>query len=101
MAVKGISWSITKEDAKLSAAIAKRAVEFGAANNIQVDYVDTEMDITACHCNGCPLDLSKLLNASDADFGHDVFGIRRHLDRSTGELMDCFVPRCARQESQD
>ena len=42
------------------------------------------------------LDLQKLLDAPDGDFGHDVFGIRRHINRQTGELENCFLPRCAR-----
>lgn len=45
--------------------------------------------------SGCELDLQKLLDAPDGDFGHDVFGIRRHINRQTGELGDCFLPRCA------
>lgn len=53
------------------------------------------MDLTACHCNGCELDLDRLLLAPDPDFGHDVCGIRRHIDRRTGKLGGCFLPRCA------
>jgi hypothetical protein len=53
------------------------------------------MDITACHLNGCPLRLGELLGADDANFAHDVFGIRRHLNRETGKLEDCFCPRYA------
>lgn len=55
-----------------------------------------EMDLEAAHCNGCPIDLQKLLAAPRADFGHDVFGIRSHVNRETGELEDMFTPRCAR-----
>jgi hypothetical protein len=29
----------------------------------------------------------------DANFTHDVFGIRKYLNRETGELTMCFVPR--------
>lgn len=50
------------------------------------------MDILATH-NAMPLDLSRLLAADDGEFAHDVFGIRRHLNRDTGQLEDCFVPR--------
>lgn len=75
--------------------IAKRAVDL--ANNLAVPYhrLDAQMDVTACHANGCPLDLKGLLEADDTNFVHDVFGIRRHLDRETGKLLDCFVPRYA------
>lgn len=53
------------------------------------------MDIEATHSNGCPLKLNDLLAAKDFDFTHDVWGIMRHIDRNTGTLQDCFVPRYA------
>jgi hypothetical protein len=59
--------------------------------------LELAMDLTACHANGCPLDLGALLQAPDADFAHDVWGIRRHLDRDTGQLGDGFYPRYARR----
>jgi hypothetical protein len=55
-----------------------------------------QLDLTATHLNGCPLDLHKLLQFDDFNFTHDITGIARHLDRTTGELRDCFVPRCAK-----
>jgi hypothetical protein len=57
---------------------------------------DMMMDLDACHSNGCPLDLAKLLRAPDFDFVHDVAGIFRHIDRSTGKIQDCFLPRCSK-----
>lgn len=59
--------------------------------------IDLMMDLQAANgVNGnASLNLSRLLAASDADFVHDVFGIARHMDRSTGKLGDCFVPRHA------
>lgn len=54
------------------------------------------MDISATHANGCPLHLKRLLEASDYDFAHDFFGIQSHIDRTTGQLTDCFLPRAAR-----
>lgn len=54
------------------------------------------MDVIAVHMNGRPLRLEALLAADDFNFAHDVFGIRRHLDRDTGELTQCFVPRFSR-----
>lgn len=53
------------------------------------------MDLTACHTNGCALDLPALLAAGDSDFTHDVAGITRHINRTTGTLRDGFVPRFA------
>lgn len=58
--------------------------------------LDLLMDLEACHCNGQPLDLIALYEAaSDADLVHDVAGISRHIDRATGRLGNCFVPRYA------
>jgi hypothetical protein len=57
----------------------------------------TAMDLTACHANGTPLDLLGILSADDFNFAHDVCGIMRHIDRTTGKLGDCFVPRYARR----
>lgn len=51
------------------------------------------MDITAVHANGNPLRLDDLLNADDFNFAHDVFGIRRHLNRNNAQLEDFFSPR--------
>ena len=42
------------------------------------------------------LDLKRLLAFPDYDFLHDVVGISRHINRKTGELEDCFSPRCSK-----
>jgi hypothetical protein len=56
------------------------------------------MDLEATHANGCPLDFAKLLACDDFDFLHDIGGIAMHLDRSTGVLKDCFLPRLAKKQ---
>lgn len=56
---------------------------------------DWRMDITACHNMGMKLKLRQLAFADDFNFAHDVFGIARHLNRETGAIEDCFVPRFA------
>ncbi|NTV02442.1 MAG: hypothetical protein HGB04_06605 [Chlorobiaceae bacterium] len=53
------------------------------------------MDLIACHANGCGLDLERLSEAQDMDLLHDALGIARHINRKTGELQDCFLPRFA------
>jgi hypothetical protein len=58
------------------------------------DRMSVSMDLIAAHTSGTPLKLEELLVARDGDFAHDVFGISRHIDRSTGQL-DCFMPRYA------
>ncbi len=54
-----------------------------------------DMDLVACHANGMPLDLNALLHADDFNFSHDVWGIAKHINRTSGELENCFVPRFA------
>lgn len=90
-----IKWNATKQESELIRKIADRAVTKGIEVGLDYKKLDAMMDVEACHCNGCKLDLQSLLNADEFNFTHDVFGIRRHLDRRTGELQDCFVPRFA------
>jgi hypothetical protein len=78
--------------------IAQRAAKLAKSHGIAMDVMELEMDLAAAHCNGSPLDFDKLWNFDNANFGHDVFGIRRFIDRETGELGGCFVPRCAERE---
>jgi hypothetical protein len=58
------------------------------------------MDLEAVNSNGCPLDFQSLLDFPNFDFGHDIYGIGKHIDRTTGKLQDCFLPRCAKREEQ-
>ncbi len=53
-----------------------------------------EMDLQVAHY-ACPMDLPRLLGFKDDSFWHDIYGIGRHLNRETGELGGCFIPRCA------
>lgn len=93
-----VSFDCSLLESRLLTKIAQRAVTLAKAHGLDLPFSDMEMDLTACHCNGCPLDLERLLEATDSNFGHDVFGIRKHLDRTTGELTNCFVPRFAERE---
>jgi len=53
------------------------------------------MDISSVYYNS-GLKLEELLNSSDFDFCHDIFGIRDNINRdSTGTLNDRFLPRFA------
>ncbi len=73
--------------------IADRAVALYAEHDVRVDRQDVLMDITSCHFGGQKLRLDDLLAADNVNFIHDVAGINRHLNRETGELMNCFSPR--------
>lgn len=43
-----------------------------------------------------PVDLDALSKADDFNFIHDLGGICNHIDRTTGKLTGCFLPRFAR-----
>jgi len=90
-----INWTDDKDTMETQAAIARRAVGMAKDVGVQYDQMTAVMDIDACHSNGCPLRLKELLEADDFNFAHDVFGIRRHIDRRTGKLTQCFLPRYA------
>ena len=83
-----INWNTTREIYDRITKIAQRA-------HPSLDYQTLHMDLTAVHLNGNPLDLDKLLNSAFIDFDHDVCGITNKIDRETGKLRDCFVPRCS------
>lgn len=59
------------------------------------DRLSLEMDLIACNANGCKLDLKGILTADNFNLMHDVRGIQRHINRETGKLENCFVPRYA------
>lgn len=54
--------------------------------------LDLDMDITAAHIAN-PLKLEALLNADDFNFNHDICGIRANINRDSGEMNNCFLPR--------
>ena len=84
-----INWHTSKEDHETICKIVDRA---GVRGN---DHRMLFMDLTACHANGNPLDLQAMLAGDDLDFSHDIYGIQRHINRTNGQLEDCFLPRFA------
>lgn len=92
-----ISFDVSREDHKLLIEIVDRAQR--TIHRLDLPGLgkrqDLLMDLTAVHANGCPLRLRELLDADDFNFNHDVFGIFRAIDRRTGQLRNCFVPRFA------
>lgn len=91
---KKINWNSTPAEHAIIMKIAKRAVALFSA--YELDLQSIQMDVSACHLNGTPLRLADLLAADDANFGHDIFGIQRSLDRTTGKLDPMFCPRFAK-----
>lgn len=86
-----LNWNCTKEEHEIIRKIVKKAAE-----GISLDYLESIMDIEAVHCNGNPLQLKEFLKGKPIDFLHDFFGIMKNLDRTTGKLCNCFVPRFSR-----
>lgn len=90
-----VSFKVSNKDSELISLIAKRAVKQAAEQEIKIEPLDMTMDLTAVHANGCPLRLADLLTADEFNFAHDIHGIRFNLNRRTGRLGNCFVPRFA------
>jgi hypothetical protein len=93
MANEQIDWKqLKREEARTISKIAQRAVLMAQSHGVRYEFMDADMDISAAHMSN-PMRLGELLGADDGNFAHDVFGIRRHLNRETGKLEDCFSPR--------
>jgi hypothetical protein len=88
-----VNFEVSREDRLLIDKITGRAVRLFARHGIELDGLSFMMDVTACHANGCPLRLAEFAEADDTNFAHDAGGIRRHIDRETGKLTGCFLPR--------
>lgn len=80
----------TKEDMRTISEIADRALTLPWPD--MPTKLDILMDIATVH-EKTPLRLYDLYAADPANFAHDIGGIRRHLNRETLELEDCFMPR--------
>jgi len=94
-----INWNkLTAEDVLVISRILKRATApSGFSDQSRHSaYQTLDMDLQAAHIND-PLDLEALEGFPDLDFFHDVVGICSNINRETGELMNCFVPRCAKK----
>jgi hypothetical protein len=91
-----VSFKVTDEERDLIIKIAWRAdAEIFKPHKIEQTVLDTTMDLSACIAQGMPLKLRDLLMADEGNFAHDICGIRRHIDRTTGKLGGCFLPRFA------
>jgi len=77
--------------------IVSRWLSMRRAAGLKAEARSTRMDLCAVHFR-MPLDFERLAEAPDFEVAHDVGGIYRYLDRRTGELTDCFVPRFLKRE---
>jgi len=89
-----VSFDITPYEMRVIDNIVDRASKEGLTD----DVLSLEMDLVATNANGTPLDFDRLLAFDAFNFSHDITGITNYIDRTTGELTRCFVPRCAKRE---
>ena len=84
-------------DLDIAAMVANRFEKQGGTYfNNRMTFI---MDMMAMDSNGNPrMDWIALLEAPKGDFMHDAYGICGHMNRSTGQLGGCFLPRCARSD---
>lgn len=92
-----MNFTVSRQDMRLIIRVVDRAMLLNKVHGTERKRIDVQMDIIACHANGCPLRLQELLDADDVNFAHDIFGIQQHLDRQTGLLQDLFTPRCKQE----
>ena len=89
--------TFTPEEMPHVEVILTRAVGLFDAHGLFRSRMECFMDLSAAHAV-CPLDLEALAGFDLGDFAHDIGGLNQHLNRDTGEMMNCFLPRCARPE---
>lgn len=82
---------ITREEKLTVFDIVKRADNDGI---LAVSRLTLSMDIENVH-KETPLKLKELLHADTENFTHDIVGIQNNINRETGKLENCFLPRYA------
>lgn len=80
--------------------IIDRADKLAKKTGGEIDRLSLEMDLSAVHARN-PLRLEELAEADDFNFAHDIYGIMRRLDRSTGELVNNFEPRFSQRKEAE
>ncbi|KVW63476.1 hypothetical protein [Burkholderia ubonensis] len=99
--MNNVSFEVSREvGAAINLASARYQALLASKGLPAVDALELDMDLTACHANGCPMDWESLNAADDFTLAHDVGGIQRHINRRTGKLEHCFLPRCAVKEQK-
>lgn len=94
--IDGLRLNPTLEEFNTIRAIVARALGTSDVLATDIDRLGLLLDITALHCNSCPLRLGELLAADEFNFQHDIVGIARNLDRRTATLRNTFQPRFAK-----
>ncbi len=91
--MKTIQLKTTKEEYRVIGKIATRATRICKTYGIKYNLFECSMDIIITHLNAQKIKLQELSEADEGNFMHDILGIRNHLNKQTGELRDCFLPR--------
>ena len=86
-----VKFDSTNEEMVLIGRIATRAVR----KKYYKENIDCLMDLDAVNSNDVKLDFDKLLKFDEYNFAHDICGIRNCIDRKTGKLTKCFLPKCS------
>lgn len=94
-----INFTCSDDDRAMISDITDRFMDIAEGFGEELNRMDVVMDITATHCNGCPLRLEDMMEADDLNLAHDVGGIGRYLNRETGKLEGYFRPRFAQPSS--
>lgn len=84
----------TKTD-DLIEAIVDRARPLFSDLGVNYSRMNIWMDLEAAN-RDIPIDFERLLHSDLGTFGHDIGGIRRFLNRETGKIEQCFMPKTAR-----
>ncbi len=94
---RGVSFECSAADHALVEIIIKRAIARDLIPRRQKTH--HTMNLTAAHCNGCPLDLYRMATwERDFDIAHDLYALDKHVSRDTGKITDpFFVPRFAKR----
>lgn len=88
--IKWNEFKTTHEEYMLIQEIVRRAIRLYPS----FDTMSLSMDLD-CAFNHVGLDLPKLLTSDKGDFLHDVNGIVTNINRITGNLENCFLPRAS------
>jgi len=83
---------LTPEEYKYVEMIALRAKWLTEKDVVPYSQEQAVLDVAMVHCNGNPLRLKELLEASDAIFYGDIAAIKMGLNRETGKLNPNFKP---------
>lgn len=89
-----VQFRSTREEMKAIVRIVRRFLKLSEWGD--ESYQTLVMDLDATNSNGCPMDFAKMEEADDFNLAHDMYGIHRHLNRETGQLENCFLPRCSK-----